>query len=87
MPSDDTEQIRQAFMVIDKDGSGKISSVELKAVLRSLGDKTSDADIEEIIREIDLNGDGEVDYEGKRTAGDGVFSVSTYASDWLDGAL
>lgn len=66
MPQDESEQLRQAFAMIDNDGSGKISSAELKNVLRSLGDKhISNDEIEEIIREIDLDGDGQIDYEGR----------------------
>ena len=64
MPADDAEQIRQAFAMMDKDGSGTISAAELKQVMRSIGEKLSDEDIDEIIREIDMDGDGEVDYAG-----------------------
>ena len=64
MPADDADQIRQAFSMMDKDGSGKISAAELKQVMRSIGEKLTDDDIDEIIREIDMDGDGEVDYEG-----------------------
>jgi len=65
MPADDGEQIRQAFAMMDKDGSGKVSATELKNIMRSIGEKLSDDDIDEIIRELDMDGDGEVDYEGK----------------------
>jgi len=65
MPVDDAEQMRQAFAMIDKDGSGKISADELRQVMRSIGEtEFTDDDIDEIIREIDMDGDGEVDYEG-----------------------
>ena len=65
MPVDDAEQMRQAFAVIDKDGSGKISADELRQVMRSIGEtEFTDDDVDEIIREIDMDGDGEVDYEG-----------------------
>lgn len=58
------ETLREAFKTLDKDGSGNISADELKNVLRSLGDQQiSDAEVDEMIREIDLDGDGEVDYE------------------------
>ena len=65
MPRDDHEQIRQAFTMIDEDGSGKIGTAKLKNVLRIIGEKMSDEEIQEVIRELDLNGDGELDYEGK----------------------
>ena len=49
--------------VFDKDGDGKISSTELKQVMANLGEKLTDDEIEEMIREADADGDGEVDYE------------------------
>jgi len=68
MPSDDAEQMRQAFSMMDRDGSGKISAAELKQVMRSIGERLTDDDIDEIIRELDMDGDGEVDYEGSLSA-------------------
>ncbi|KAK2166448.1 hypothetical protein LSH36_39g12005 [Paralvinella palmiformis] len=47
-----------------KDANGRISSSELHDVLRRLGDQdVSDEQIDDLIREIDLDGDGLVDYE------------------------
>lgn len=66
MPQDESEQLRQAFAMIDADGSGKINSAELQNILRSLGEQNMPSEeIEEIIREIDLDGDGQIDYEGQ----------------------
>lgn len=66
MPKDESEQLRQAFAMIDNDGSGKISSDELKKVLQSIGEQhISNEEIDEVVREIDLDGDGQIDYEGK----------------------
>lgn len=64
MPQDDDEQMRQAFAMMDKDSSGKVSASELKQVMRSIGERLTDDDIDEIMRELDMDGDGEVDYEG-----------------------
>lgn len=49
--------------VFDKDGNGKISQQELKLVMKNLGENLTDEEINEMIREADDNGDGEVDYE------------------------
>lgn len=58
------EQLREAFNLIHKDGTQKITSVDLKAALRRIGDtEITDDEIEELIREIDLDGDGMVDFE------------------------
>ena len=42
-----------------------ISAVELKQVMKNLGDNLSPAEVDDVIREIDLDGDGEIDYQGK----------------------
>ena len=51
----------QAF---DKDGSGKISEDELRTVMQSLGERLTDEELKEMIREADVDGDGEIDYKG-----------------------
>lgn len=55
----------QAFYVFDKDGDGKISAEELKHVMLNLGEKLTDEELDEMIKEADIDGDGEVNYEGK----------------------
>lgn len=57
------DEIREAFCVFDKDGNGKISADELKNVMINLGEKLTDEELEEMIREADIDGDGEVNYE------------------------
>jgi len=54
------EVLRRTFARFDRDGSGLISSHELRAVL---GDSFEGADIEELMREVDTSGDGMIDYE------------------------
>lgn len=54
-----------AFRVFDKDGNGYISSEELRHVMTNLGEKLTDQEVAEMIREADINGDGMVDYNGK----------------------
>lgn len=55
---DSEAEIYEAFKVFDKDGSGKISAEELRQVMHNLGEKLSDEEIEDMIREADTNGDG-----------------------------
>lgn len=57
------DEIMEAFKVFDKDGNGFISATELRSVMISLGRKLTDEEIDEIIREVDLDGDGQIDYE------------------------
>ena len=55
------EKLMQAFRMFDKDGSGTISAEEIKEVL---GYNTSNSRvIEDIMKEVDENGDGEIQFE------------------------
>ena len=63
---DTEEEIREAFRVFDKDGSGFISAAELRHIMTNLGEKLTDEKVDEMIRKADTNGDGQVNYEGKQ---------------------
>ena len=65
MKDTDTEQeLIDAFHVFDKDGNGFISAAELRLVMTNLGEKLTDDEVDELIREADLDGDGQINYEG-----------------------
>ena len=49
--------------MFDKDGDGLIAIWELKEVLTNLGEKLTDDELEEMIREGDLDGDGHINFE------------------------
>ncbi|KAF9932013.1 hypothetical protein FBU30_009077 [Linnemannia zychae] len=62
---DPEEPLRRAFQAINRDGSGHISAQELRtAVQNMLGPNVlSEADIDEIITEADVSGDGRITIE------------------------
>ena len=62
---DPDDEMREAFRVFDKDGDGYISAAELKVVMMNLGEKLSDAEVDDMLKEADTNGDGRIDYNGK----------------------
>ena len=60
------DKLRQAFRFYDKDDSGSISIDEIKDVL-GVGKSISDAVCDQVVREVDQDGNGEVDYEEFKT--------------------
>uniref|UniRef100_A0A3P8Q8I3 EF-hand domain-containing protein n=1 Tax=Astatotilapia calliptera TaxID=8154 RepID=A0A3P8Q8I3_ASTCA len=58
--TDSEEEIREAFRVFDKDGNGYISAAELRHVMTNLGEKLTDEEVDEMIREADIDGDGQL---------------------------
>lgn len=49
----------------DSDGDGQISLGELREAMKKLmGEQLNHREIDEILRDVDLNGDGQVDFEG-----------------------
>ncbi|KAM3326619.1 calmodulin-like protein 8 [Capsicum chacoense] len=60
---DAEEELKEAFKVFDKDQNGYISATELRHVMINLGEKLTDEEVEQMIREADLDGDGQVNFD------------------------
>ena len=63
----DPVDVRQAFKMFDKDGNGTVSASELRRVMMNLGEKLSEEEVDEMMREADIDGDGEINYEGQHS--------------------
>ena len=59
--TDSDAELRAAFDVFDKDGNGTISADELRHLMKSIGEELTDQDIDEMIKEADKDGDGNID--------------------------
>ncbi|EKM51108.1 uncharacterized protein PHACADRAFT_263081 [Phanerochaete carnosa HHB-10118-sp] len=60
---DSEEVTKEAFKVFDSDGDDYISPEELRRVMTSLGEKLSDMEVAEMIREADADRDGKISYQ------------------------
>ena len=52
----DVLEFREAFALFDKDGDGSITTSELGAVMRSVGQSPTDTELKDMIQEYDLDG-------------------------------
>ena len=60
---------RENFNLFDKDHNGKISLEEFRNVVMLITDgQITDEQITDMLKEVDLNGDGEIDFEEFYTA-------------------
>jgi len=69
------EKLQAAFKMFDKDGSGMISAQEIKEVL-SFGKTLSEEAVNEIIKQVDENGDGENLFRGVFRNDEETFSLT-----------
>lgn len=61
--ADVDETIKDAFNLFDNDGSGAISMDEFRKVMSKEGAQMTDEEIDEIIKEVDVNGDGQMNID------------------------
>lgn len=59
------KELKEAFRLYDKDGNGFIPTTCLKEILRELDDQLTDHELDGMIEEIDSDGSGTVDFDGK----------------------
>ena len=62
-PVDPDQELRDAFAVFDTDNSGAIDRKELKRLMKKLGQKLSEQELDAMMDEVDTNGDGEISFE------------------------
>eukprot|EP00960_Hanusia_phi_P067471 766638-Hanusia_phi.AAC.9 len=55
-------EFKEAFSLFDKDGDGTITTKELGTVMRSLGQNPTEAELQDMINEVDADGNGTIDF-------------------------
>ena len=68
-PPETEESLREAFRTFDRDGAGYVDAKEIRHVLVHLGEKLSDEEVDEMIRESEISGGNQINYDGKITRG------------------
>ena len=61
----DEEQItefKEAFTVFDENGDGVITTKELGNVMKTLGQNPTEAELQDMINEVDADGNGTIDF-------------------------
>jgi calmodulin len=53
-------EFKEAFSLFDKDGDGTITTKELGTAMRSLGQNPTEAELQDMINEVDAKGNGTV---------------------------
>lgn len=52
----DFTEFKEAFKLFDKDGDGTITTKELGTVMRSLGQNPTEAELQDMVNEVDEDG-------------------------------
>uniref|UniRef100_A0A8C9L938 EF-hand domain-containing protein n=1 Tax=Pavo cristatus TaxID=9049 RepID=A0A8C9L938_PAVCR len=60
--STEKQPFKEAFSLFDKDGDGTITTKELGTVMRSLGQNPTEAELQDMINEVDADGNGTIDF-------------------------
>ena len=56
------EELREVFLLFDKDDDGKITAEEIGLVMKSFGKNPTDIELQDIVNEVDENSNGVIDF-------------------------
>ena len=62
LSNEQISEFKEAFSLFDKDGDGTITTKELGTVMRSLGQNPTEAELQDMINEVDQDGSGTIDF-------------------------
>ena len=63
LSQDKIDEYKEIFDIFDETGDGTISNDEIGKVMQGLGENQSEEEIDMLIKEIDYDDDGEVDFD------------------------
>ncbi|KYQ93700.1 essential myosin light chain (ELC) [Tieghemostelium lacteum] len=62
-PTEQRKEMIDAFKALDKDGNGTIQEAELRQLLTTLGDYLTSAEVDELMKEVNVDSNGSVSFE------------------------
>ena len=60
LSEEEIKEYQTAFSLFDEDGDGTITTKELGTIMRQLGMNPSEAELQEMVDEVDEDGNGEI---------------------------
>lgn len=60
--ADNSEEVKEAFKIFDKDNNGQVQVSELRHVLTTLGEKMTTAEVDELLKDAKVDKDGNINY-------------------------
>ena len=57
------KEFRETFQMFDGEGKGTITAKELGVVMRQLGLNPAEEELQEMVKEVDEQGDGEINFQ------------------------
>ena len=60
---DKITELKEAFEIFDKDRDGYITTKELGDIMKKLGQTPSEAELQDMINEVDIDGNGTIDFK------------------------
>jgi calmodulin len=63
LTEDKIAEFREAFEIFDKDKDGYITIKELGDIMKNLGQAPTEAELQDMINEVDIDGNGNIDFK------------------------
>lgn len=60
---DAEEEVREAFKVFDREGTGLINAAHLKHAMTTIGEKLTEDEVNDMLKEADTRNDGLINYD------------------------
>ena len=63
LTEDKISEFKEAFEIFDKDKDGFITIKELGEIMKNLGQSPTEAELQDMINEVDIDGNGNIDFK------------------------